>query len=124
MIASVSRLVLVCAASFAVAASVLTAAAEEGAVVDTPTREELETKLPLGTEVGGRDLYDRFLKNRKRLRTAIERGRILSSDPAGNPQETRFEMRARDYRDAEDRAVGGIFSKTLVRITGPRDLEH
>jgi hypothetical protein len=114
---------LACAAFLASAAAV-PARAADGPAVDTPSRAEVEAELPPGAELPGRELYDRFLKNRKRLRTVLEEGRILSSDPAGNPQETRFELRARDYRDREERAVDGVFSKTLVRITGPRDLEH
>jgi len=115
---------LVCALLLALQALAPVSADGAGAAIDTPTRDEVEEKLPRGAQLGGRELYDRFLKNRRRLRTALEEGRILSSDPAGNPQETRFVLRARDYRNAEDRAVDGIFSKTLVRVTGPRELQH
>jgi hypothetical protein len=92
--------------------------------VETPTQREVEEVLPPGVELSGRDIYDRLFKNRKRLRTAIQSGRILSKDPAGNPQETRFLLRAKDYRNAADEATDGVYSKVLVTLTGPRDLEH
>lgn len=92
--------------------------------IETPSAGEVEETLPAGKDLTGHEIYDRFLKNRKRLRTVAETGHILSRDPAGNPQETRFILRAKDYRDAHDDAVDGIYSKTLVKITGPRELEH
>jgi len=99
-------------------------AAEPERAVETPSPRELEEVLPPGAELGGREIYDKLFKNRKRLRTVIETGRILSKDPAGNPQETNFVMRAKDYRDANDEAVDGVFGKVVVVLTGPRDLEH
>jgi hypothetical protein len=92
--------------------------------VETPTPREVEEVLPEGVELTGRQIYDRLFKNRKRLRTAIQTGRILSKDPAGNPQETRFLLKAKDYRDAADEPTDGVYSKMLVTLTGPRDLEH
>ncbi|MCC6765268.1 MAG: outer membrane lipoprotein-sorting protein [Deltaproteobacteria bacterium] len=92
--------------------------------VETPTPRELEEILPEGTTLGGREIYDRLFKNRKRLRTVVEVGRILSKDPAGNPQETRFELRAKDYRGPDDQPTEGVFAKVVIILTGPRDIEH
>ncbi len=92
--------------------------------VTTPSPRELEDVLPEGAELGGRAIYDRLFKNRKRLRTVVEVGRILSTDPGGNPQQTNFVMRAKDYRNAADEATDGVFAKVLITLTGPRDLEH
>jgi hypothetical protein len=99
-------------------------AAEPERAVETPSPRELEETLPQGAELGGREIYDKLFKNRKRLRTVVESGRILSKDPAGNPQQTNFVMRAKDYRDANDAATDGVFAKVVIVLTGPRDLEH
>ncbi len=92
--------------------------------VETPRPRELDEILPEGSTLGGHEIYDRLFKNRKRLRTIVETGRILSKDPAGNPQETRFELRAKDYRDADDQPTDGVYAKVVIMLTGPRDLEH
>jgi len=92
--------------------------------VETPSAAEVEERLPMGAQLSGRELYDRFLKNRRRLRTVRQEGRILSSDPAGNPQEARFWMYGKDYRDANDAPVNGVNTKTLVKFTGPREMRH
>ncbi len=105
------------------APAVVSAAAPERAV-ETPAPREVEDVLPEGKTLGGREIYDRLFKNRKRLRTAVQTGRILSKDPAGNPQETRFLMRAKDYRNAADEATDGVYAKVLITITGSRDLER
>ncbi len=92
--------------------------------VDIPSHGEVEKTLPEGRALTGHEIYDRLFKNRKRLRTVVQSGRILSKDPAGNPQEIRFQLKAKDYRDADDRAVDGVHSKMLIVLTGPRDLER
>jgi Outer membrane lipoprotein-sorting protein len=99
-------------------------AATKKGEIETPSRREVEEALPEGETLTGHDIYDRFLKNKKRLRTAYQEGRILSRDPAGNPQETRFWSHWKDYRDADDEAVGGVYSKTLLKISGPYELRH
>ncbi len=92
--------------------------------VETPSAREVEEVLPEGVTLGGREIYDRLFKNRKRLRTVIETGRILSKDPAGNPQETRFVLRAKDFRNAADEPIDGVYAKVVITLTGPHDLEH
>jgi hypothetical protein len=92
--------------------------------VETPSATEVERDMPAGERLTGRELYDRFLKNRKRLRTAFQRGRILSTDPAGNPQETRFWTYGKDYRDSNDDPVEGVYSKALIKISGPYEVRH
>lgn len=92
--------------------------------VETPSPRELEDVLPEGVELGGREIYDRLFKNRKRLRTVVESGHILSKDPGGNPQQTNFELRAKDYRNTDDEPTDGVYAKVVIVLTGPRDLEH
>ncbi len=92
--------------------------------LETPSEREVERWLPEGGALDGRALYDRFLKNRRRLRTAYQQGRIVSSDPGGNPQEVRFWMHWKDYRDAADDPVNGLYSKALVKLSGPHEVRH
>jgi len=90
--------------------------------IDTPSAGEVERTLPAGESLTGKEIYDRFLRNRRKLRTARQEGRILSRDPGGNPQETRFELRAKDYRDADEQPVDGIYSKTVIQLMGPYEI--
>jgi hypothetical protein len=99
-------------------------AAERLPAVETPSAGEVEEVLPEGARLSGRELYDRFIKNRRRLRSIFQRGRILSSDPGGNPQRTDFWFHWKDYRDENDDAVDGVLSKTLFKVTGPREMRH
>ena len=92
--------------------------------IELPSAKEVEEKLPRGEHLDGEEIYDRFLKNRKRLKTMYQEGRILSSDTSGNPQVTNFWVRSKDYRDAEDEAVDDIYSKSILKLTGPREMRH
>ncbi len=121
---ALSCLLVVTIAGLATAGDGAAAAASPKAAVETPSPREIEEVLPEGAELGGREVYDRLFKNRKRLRTVVEAGRLLSKDPAGNPQETRFLMKAKDFRNDADEATDGIYSKVMITLTGPRDLEH
>jgi len=49
---------------------------------------------------------------------------MASGDRAGRSQETRVRMHFKDFRDAQDRPVEGVVSKTLVKYTHPFDLRH
>jgi hypothetical protein len=92
--------------------------------IDLPTRDEVREKLAEGETLDGTELYDRFLDNRKKLRSAYQRGWIRSSDPGGNPQRVDFWLKARDERDDDDEAVDGVFGRIVIKIIGPNDLEH
>jgi len=119
-------LALIAAAAGAPPAAAASADAAVGkrGTVEVPSSREVEESLPEGGKLDGREIYDRFLKNKKRLRTARQYGRILSTDPGGNPQETRFWSEWKDYRDANDDAVDGVFSKSIIKISGPYELRH
>lgn len=98
--------------------------ADGNAEVETPSAEEFEANLPVGEKLDGETLYDRFLENRKRLRSSYQEGYITSSDPAGNPQRTNFWLQVKDYSDSDDEPVDGVYSKSLFKVTGPRDMRH
>jgi hypothetical protein len=84
------------------------ASAADQAAIDTPSAEKFEKELKIGEPLDGETLYDRFLENRKRLRSSYQEGYISSSDPAGNPQRTNFWMQIKDYTDENDDPVDGI----------------
>jgi len=92
--------------------------------IEVPPREEVETEFAPGQELTGEELFDRFLENRKRLRTVIQRGRVLSKDPAGNPQRVDVSMIAKDYRDAKGQAVDDVFARVMLSFVGPNELER
>jgi len=94
------------------------------AVIQTPTVEELDESFPQGGALTGKELYDRFLKNRRKLESAYQVSHSISLDPAGNEQKVNFWIKWRDYRDENDEAVGDILSKTLMKLTGPFEMRH
>lgn len=96
--------------------------AESSEGIELPSAAEVEEAIPTGDSLTGRELYDRFLDNK--LHTAIQFQRIVSRDPGGNEQSTRFWVRWKDYRDEEDRSRDGILAKTLVRFLQPYDMRH
>jgi hypothetical protein len=100
------------------------ASAADQAAIDTPSAEKFEKELKIGEPLDGETLYDRFLENRKRLRSSYQEGYISSSDPAGNPQRTNFWMQIKDNTDENDDPVDGIYSKALFKVTGPFDMRH
>jgi hypothetical protein len=99
-------------------------ASDNPSLIDTPSVEELDESLPQGGSLTGKDLYDRFLKNRRKLESAYQESHSVSLDPAGNEQKVNFWLRWRDYRDENDEPVGDIESKTLLKLTGPFEMRH
>lgn len=99
-------------------------ASQETGPIRAPSPSEFEQKLPADATLAGREIYDRFLKNRHKLRSAFQYGRIESTDPGGRPQEVRFWLHAKDYRDADDNPVGDIYGKTLMKLVGPTEMRH
>jgi hypothetical protein len=92
--------------------------------LELPPGEEVEREFAPGEELTGDELFDRFLENRKRLRTVAQRGRVLSKDPGGNPQRVDFSILAKDYRDKDDNAVDDTFARVMMRFVGPNELER
>jgi len=92
--------------------------------MDYPSAAEVEEQSQIGEKLTGRELYDRLLKNRKRLKSSYQESYATSSDEAGNPQRVNFWTQALDYRDEEDEATDDVFSRTIVKFTGPYELRH
>jgi len=71
-------------------------------------------------ELSGRDVYQCVVDNR--FRTFIQDARLVSGDRGAAVQESRLRMIWSSFRDAQDQAVDGVLSKTIVRYTDPFDL--
>ena len=80
----------------------LPAGALAAVLLVVPLASSAETAAPPET---GREIFDRFLKNR--FRAALVTLRITSTDPGGSSQETRLRVRWRDYR-VDDAIEGGV----------------
>jgi hypothetical protein len=72
--------------------------------------------------LSGSDIYQRVIQNR--FRSFNQDMTLASGDRGGNEQHTQLRMTWQDWRDAEDKAVDGFFSKTLVRYSEPFDLRY
>jgi len=113
-----SSLVLA-AAALAFAAPLFAAAGDD---VKLPSQTEVEDAIPQGGSLTGRQLFDKFLDNR--LRSCVQWQTVISRDPGGSEQKTRFWVRWKDYRDKNHKAVGGIIAKTLVKFKEPEDMRE
>ena len=103
-----------------------TSGAEDSAVAeeDQPkelTREEFEDVAPVG-ELSGRDIYERYLDNR--IHSAVQHQRVISTDPGGSTQTTRFWIRWKDFRNSDGKPVDGVVNKTLIKFSEPFDMRH
>jgi hypothetical protein len=92
-----------------------------GETIDLPTPDEVEDAIPEGQSLKGREIYERFLDNR--LHSAVQRQTVISSDPGGNDQATRFWVRWKDYRE-DGEAKDGVLAKTMVKFQEPFDMRH
>jgi hypothetical protein len=97
-------------------------AQDAGGAVALPDRTEVEDALPEGGSLNGREIFDRFLENR--LHSAIQYQTVISRDPGGHEQRSRFWVRWKDYRDADKHAVDGVLAKTLVKFEAPQDMRQ
>lgn len=71
-------------------------------------------------ELTGRDVYQCVVDNR--FRSYVQDARLVSGDRGQAVQESRLRMTWSSFRDADDRPVDGVLSKTIVRYTEPFDL--
>jgi len=104
------------------------AGAEEPAPTQLPAEATAPSEEPPGVLVDavpsdgktGRDIYQCVLDNR--FSSYVQKSRLVSGDRGESAQESRLTMNWKSWRDAEDKAEGGILSKTIVRYTHPFDL--
>ena len=90
--------------------------------VQLPSQKEVEDAIPQGGSLTGRQIFDKFLDNR--LRTCVQWQTVISRDPGGSEQRTRFWVRWKDYRDKNKKATNGVIAKTLVKFQEPEDLRE
>jgi hypothetical protein len=94
-----------------------------GAQAIQPSREEFEDALPEGAEMTGEDIYKKFLDNK--IHAFKQYSEVVSRDPGGNEQTTKFWVRWKDFRDAERKPdADGIEAKSLIRVTAPIDVRN
>ncbi len=105
-----------------VALATWTRIAPAAQAVALPDQKEVEDALPEGGSLTGREIFDRFLDNR--LHSAVQYQTVISRDPGGNEQRSRFWVRWKDYRDKNKKAVDGVLAKTLVKFEEPEDMRQ
>lgn len=88
-----------------------------------PDKEEVEDAVPEGGKMAGHDIWEKFLENR--IHSAIQHQTVISKDPGGGEQTSRFWVRWKDYRTDEGEAdADGILGKTLIKFQEPTDMRH
>jgi hypothetical protein len=92
------------------------------AEIELPTEEEIEEAIPEGESLTGREIFDRFLDNK--LHSAVQYQTVISSDPGGNDQTTRFWVRWKDYREENGDGPEGVVAKTFVKFMDPFDMRN
>ncbi len=90
--------------------------------IELPSPQDVEDVAPEGATLTGKEIYERFLKNK--LHSGIQHNRVISIDPGGNTQESRFWVRWKDFRDEDDKPTEGIYNKTLVKFLDPFDMRN
>ena len=108
--------------ALALGASLVARPALTASGVALPDRSEVEDAIPEGGSMTGREIFDKVLENR--LHSAIQYQTVISRDPGGSEQRSRFWVRWKDYRDSERHAVDGVLAKTLVKFEAPQDMRQ
>ena len=108
--------------SLAALALALAAVQTRADEVQLPSETEVEDALPEGATLTGKEIFDKFLDNR--LRTCVQWQTVISRDPGGSEQRSRFWVRWKDYRDKDKHATDGVLAKTLVKFEAPQDMRQ
>jgi outer membrane lipoprotein-sorting protein len=103
-------------------ALVLAPALPNAGEVQLPNQKDIEDALPEGGTLTGRQIFDKFLDNR--MRTCVQWQTVVSRDPGGSEQRTRFWLRWKDYRDKDKKPVNGVIAKALVKFEEPEDMKE
>jgi hypothetical protein len=97
--------------------------AEASGEIEYPTNEFVEDAIPEGGRLTGEEIWEKFLDNR--MHSAIQHQMVISRDPGGGEQTTRFWVRWKDFRDDDKNAdADGVLGKTLVKFEDPADMRH
>lgn len=90
--------------------------------IELPSSNEVDAVAPEGATLTGREIYEKLLKNK--LHSGIQHNRVVSIDPGGNTQESRFWVRWKDFRDKDDKPTDGVYNKTLIKFLDPYDMRN
>jgi outer membrane lipoprotein-sorting protein len=90
--------------------------------VKRPSQHEVEDALPEGASLTGKEIFDKFLDNR--MRSCVQWQTVISRDPGGSEQRTRFWVRWKDYRDKNKKPTNGVIAKVLVKFQEPEDMRQ
>ncbi len=103
-----------------IACASLARAPSAAQAVALPEQKQVEDALPEGGSMTGRQIFDRFLDNR--LHSAVQFQTIISRDPGGNEQRSKFWVRWKDYRGPDKKGTDGVLAKGLVKFEEPQDM--
>ena len=87
---------------------------------DPPVVSPSSEDATVSDSLSGRQIYDKVLANR--FRATRQNARLISGDRSGNAMESRMTVLWKTFRDENEKATEGVFSKTVVRYTHPFDL--
>jgi hypothetical protein len=87
-----------------------------------PAAGEIEDAIPEGGTLTGRQIYERFLENK--FKQSFQELRVISRDPGGNEQVTRFAISLQDNRDEAGDPVEEVNARMLVEVSDPFDMRH
>lgn len=102
----------------ALAVAVLLAVAMPGrSPASAATKEDASDAALSGTEI-----YQRVVANR--FRSVSQEMTLISGDRGGNEQRSQLRMIWKDWRGADEQAVDGFYSKTLLTYSAPFDVRY
>jgi hypothetical protein len=73
-------------------------------------------------ELTGREIYERYVEGR--TRESFQKLRIVSRDPGGSEQLSRFGLRVQDARDENGDPTKGVRLRSRIDVSDPFDLRH
>jgi len=109
------------AAAWAAAGLLLALPAIAASVEETPAPGAAASEAvpaAAGDGLTGRDIYDRVLDNR--FDSYLEEIAMHSGDRGGNVQNTKMELKYKNFRSESDR----ILSKVIMKYHAPQDVRH
>jgi hypothetical protein len=90
--------------------------------VEILSPEEIDDAVPEGHALTGKQIYEKYQDTR--LVSGIQFQKVVSTDPGGSEQTSRFWVRWKDFRDEDNKPVDGVIAKTVVHFLDPYDMRH
>jgi hypothetical protein len=92
---------------------------DEASVVDTADTTETSAA---GDTMTGREIYESYVQGRSH--ESFQKIRIVSRDPGGSEQLSRFDMSVQDARDENGKPTKGVRLRSRLDIHDPFDMRH